>query len=120
MRKGKNLITEISRDLEKIYIDVCKSHGLKIHQGCKSYYGDLLDTGVQVEYMLAAYKVCYLYLIRYIKILRPNFYRMNSGHFISYYNKKWFWTGHDYFTSYLPIHMYQNWKKNIKRSKILD
>lgn len=89
--KNKKFITEISRKLEEAYIDICKSHGLTIHQECKSYLDELVYSGVykNVEAYFNKYdKICCAYIIRYIRSVSPSFYNQHRD-FIKCHNKEY-------------------------------
>ena len=38
---GKRLKDDMSRDLKKVYKDICKTYGLAVHKGCESYISDI-------------------------------------------------------------------------------
>lgn len=113
----KKLITDLSKDREKIYIDICKTNNLEINLGCSSYYDELRKGGFHGMYRYRAFNALYLYVIRYLKFVRPIMYRYNRETIMSYYTKQCFSSGYDYVLSLLPFHMLQFWDCCLRKVK---
>jgi hypothetical protein len=113
----KKLITDLSKDREKIYIDICKTNNLEINLGCSSYYDELRKGDFHGMYRYRALNVLYLCLIRYIKLVRPSSYRDNRETIMSYYTKQRFTSGYGFVLSLLPFHMMQFWEYCLRKVK---
>lgn len=119
---SKRLKDGMARDLKKVYKDICNTYGLVAHMDCESYLNDIWrsidndDIGVLYQDMSST--ILYFYLIRYIKSVRPRFYRDNRG-LIMYHNFK-----KDYVKNYieicyrLPRDITDEWVKLLREAKL--
>lgn len=86
---GKRLKDGMLRDLRRLYKDICKTYGLVVHKDCESYVNDIWhcsnNHGIGELYQEMSVTILYFYLIRYIKLVRPSFYRDNRIEFM-YHN----------------------------------
>lgn len=119
MKDYKILVTEMSRKLEEAYMDICKSHGLTIHQECKSYLDELVYSGV--DKYVEAYKNEYdkircEFLIRYIKSSNPCFYKQHMN-FIECHNKEYQKILNFIFLGDLSLVMWLNWQDILREVK---
>ena len=119
---GKRLKEGLSRDLKKVYKDICNTYVLKVHEGCESYYNDICrccdNGGIIDQYRDMSFTILYFYLIRYIKLVRPRFYRDNRREFMYHNFRKYYDKGYVTITYRLPSDMIDEWKKLLKEAKL--
>jgi hypothetical protein len=115
---GDRLKDGMARDLRKLYEDICNTYGLVVHKDCKSYVNDIWhcsnNHGIGVLYENRSLTILYLYFIRYIKLVRPSFYRDNRETIIYHNNFK-----KDYkeICYRLPKDIIDEWVKLLKEAK---
>lgn len=118
---SKRLKDGMTRNLKKVYKDICNTYGLAVHSGCESYLNDIWrstrNSGINELYHDMSLTILYFYLIRYIKSVRPSFYRENRG-LIMYHNfTKDYVKNYIEITYRLPSDMTDEWVKLLKEAK---